>query len=384
MALIAPLLCLTIAAFVLPIGSVLFQAIDDREVGTIMPRTTTALAEWDGQILPPDAAFAAALADIGEAYRVRTVHRAAERLNHELPGSRSLLMRTARAAARLDPHQARTALTGLDPRWGELDTWRTIKSSAGPFTARYLLAALDLDQEWDGSIARTSKDRRIYLAFLERTVTIAFSVTMICALLGFPLAHVLAHARAGLQRLLFYLVLLPFWTSLLVRTAAWVVLLQREGVVNGALLATGLVQEPVPLIYNRFGVLVAMTHILLPFMVLPLYSVMRAIPREQMRAAGSLGASPFAAFLTVYLPQALPGLGAGCLLVMVLAAGFYITPVLVGGAGDQLLSTMIAQFALGSANWSMAAALAIVLVACVLLVLPLYARVVGLDRVRVA
>jgi putative spermidine/putrescine transport system permease protein len=249
---------------------------------------------------------------------------------------------------------------------------------------RYLLAALDLDLAWDGTITRAPEDRRIYLAFLERTLTIASSVTVICAILGFPLAYVLAHARGGVERLLFYLVLLPLWTSLLVRTAAWVVLLQREGVVNGALLAIGLVREPVPLIYNRFGVLVAMTHILLPFMVLPLYSVMRSIPRDQMRAAGSLGAAPAAAFVTVYLPQALPGLGAGCLLVLVLAAGFYITPVLVGGASDQMLSTMIAQFALGTANWSMAAALAVVLVACVFLVLPLYARVVRLERLRVA
>ena len=157
------------------------------------------------------------------------------------------------------------------------------------------------------------------------------------------------------------LVLLPFWTSLLVRTGAWVVLLQREGPVNGLLQALGLTDEPLQLVYNRFGVYVAMTHILLPFMVLPLYSVMRGIPPEYMRAAASLGARPLRAFLRVYLPQTVPGIGAGCLLVFILAIGYYITPALVGGANDQMVSYFVAFFTNQTVNWGMAAALGAVL-----------------------
>ena len=159
------------------------------------------------------------------------------------------------------------------------------------------------------------------------------------------------------------LVLLPFWTSLLVRTCAWIVLLQSKGVVNDSLLWLGIIDEPLPLIYNRFGVCVAMTHILLPFMILPLYSVMKAISPAYMRAAASLGAPPLTAFLRVYLPQTLPGIGAGCLLVFILALGYYITPALVGGAADQMISYFIALYTTETVNWGMASALGAMLLA---------------------
>ena len=176
--------------------------------------------------------------------------------------------------------------------------------------------------------------------------------------------------------------LLPFWTSLLVRTGAWVVLLQREGVVNDVLIALGLISEPLQLVYNRFGVYVAMTHILLPFMVLPLYSVMRGIPPQYMRAAASLGARPLRAFLRVYLPQTVPGIGAGCLLVFILAIGYYITPALIGGINDQMVSYFVAFFTNQTVNWGMASALGTVLLIVTLLLFALYARLVGIDRLR--
>ena len=178
------------------------------------------------------------------------------------------------------------------------------------------------------------------------------------------------------------LVLLPFWTSLLVRTAAWVVLLQREGPINGVLQALRITEQPLQLIYNRFGLYVAMTHVLLPFMILPLYSVMRAIPPQLMRAAASLGARPVRAFAQVYLPQTAPGIGAGCLLVFILAIGYYITPALVGGTDDQMISYFIAFFTNQTMNWGMAAALGAVLLAATLILFALYARLVGLDRLR--
>ena len=207
-------------------------------------------------------------------------------------------------------------------------------------------------------------------------------VTALCLLLGYPLAYKLASLPVRISNVLLILVLLPFWTSLLVRTGAWVVLLQREGVINDLLIALGLVGQPLQLVYNRFGVYVAMTHILLPFMVLPLYSVMRGIPPQYMRAAASLGAGPVRAFLRVYLPQTVPGIGAGCLLVFILAIGYYITPALVGGANDQLVSYFVAFFTNQTINWGMASALGAVLLIVTLMLFALYARLVGIDRLK--
>jgi putative spermidine/putrescine transport system permease protein len=177
------------------------------------------------------------------------------------------------------------------------------------------------------------------------------------------------------------LVLLPFWTSLLVRTTAWVVLLQNKGIVNDSLIALGILQEPTQLIYNRIGVYVAMTHVLLPFMILPLYSVMRGISPSFVRAARSLGAPPTTAFLRVYLPQCLPGIGAGCLLVFVLALGYYITPALVGGAGDQMIAYFIAFYTTATINWGLASALGVVLLVATLMLCATYNKLVGFDRV---
>ena len=157
------------------------------------------------------------------------------------------------------------------------------------------------------------------------------------------------------------------------RTAAWIVLLQKEGILNTVLLSLGIIAEPLELIFNRLGVYIAMVYVLLPFMVLPLYSVIRSIKPDQLHAAESLGASPVSAFLSVYLPQTTSGVAAGCLLVFIQAAGFYVTPALVGGRKDQMISMVIANYALDLANWNMAAALSVVLLGCVALLYPLFA-----------
>ena len=178
------------------------------------------------------------------------------------------------------------------------------------------------------------------------------------------------------------LVLLPFWTSLLVRTTAWIVLLQNEGIVNEALLYLRIIDHPVRLIYDRFGVYVAMTHVLLPFMVLPLYGVMQAIQPAYMRAALSLGAPPSVAFARVYLPLTLPGVGAGCLLVFILALGYYITPALVGRRrrpDDQLLHRLLHT---DTVNWGMASALGAVLLVSTLVLYGVYQRLVGAEGMR--
>jgi putative spermidine/putrescine transport system permease protein len=215
-----------------------------------------------------------------------------------------------------------------------------------------------------------------------RTFWMSFVVTVVCLALGFPIAYLLANLPVRISNLLMILVLLPFWTSLLVRTAAWVVVLQREGPVNELLQWIGLIDEPLQLVFNRTGVYIAMSHILLPFMILPLYSVMKSIPPVYVRAAASLGANPVVAFLRVYLPQTVPGIGAGCLLVFILAMGYYITPALVGGPKDQMASYFIAFFTNNTINWGMASALGAVLLTATLLLYAVYSRLLGMDKVR--
>ncbi len=169
-------------------------------------------------------------------------------------------------------------------------------------------------------------------------------------------------------------VLLPLWTSLLVRTAAWFILLQEQGLINDLLRWLHIIDAPLPLIFNRTGVIIAMTHVLLPFMVLPIYSVLITIPKNLMPAAASLGAPPLRAFLRVLLPLSLRGVASGSLLVFISAIGYYITPALIGGPGDQMISSIIAFYATGSANWGMAGALGVVLLVATLLLYSVYAR----------
>jgi putative spermidine/putrescine transport system permease protein len=207
-------------------------------------------------------------------------------------------------------------------------------------------------------------------------------VTLACLLLGYPVALFIARQPPQRAALFLFLVLLPFWTSLLVRTVAWVVLLQREGILNNLLLSLGVVHEPLRMIFNRFAVYVAMVHVLLPFMVLPLFAVMKGISPTYERAAASLGASPFTTFRRVFLPQTLPGIGAGCLMVFIQALGYYITPALVGGADDQMISYFIAFYASRTVNWGMAAALSIMLLAATVALYAVYNRMIGLEKLR--
>ena len=307
---------------------------------------------------------------------------AAKRLAYDLPGFRSLLLAAGRNLPDAPEGSWRETLIGLDPRWGETATWAAIQRAAAPWTPLYLLAALDRQQDAAGQIVRAPPEQAIYVDILLRTFWIGFVVMTFCLVLGYPLAYKLASLPPRISNLLLILVLLPFWTSLLVRTAAWVVLLQREGPVNGLLQALRIADQPLQLVYNRFGLYVAMTHILLPFMVLPLYSVMRGIPPQYMRAAASLGARPLRAFLRIYLPQTVPGIGAGCLLVFILAIGYYITPALVGGANDQMISYFVAFFTNQTVNWGMASALGAVLLIATLVLFVVYARLVGIDRLK--
>ena len=379
--LIAPLLLFLVAFFVVPIGSVLYFSISNPEVATMLPRVTAALQDWDGQELPGEAAFAALAEDLRVGFADRTLFKVALRLNYEVSGFNSLMKRTGRRAKRFEP-PFKEAMIARDERWTDLLYWRTIKGNDSRFTLHYLLQAVDLDLQWDGSIQRAPPNQQIYIENLLRTLWIALVVTIVCILLGYPVAFLIATSPPQLSKILVLLVLLPFWTSLLVRTAAWVIVLQKAGIVNDSLIALGIIEEPLALIFNRTGVYISMVHILLPFMILPLYSVMKGIPPDHVRAAASLGAKPWAAFVSIYFPQTLPGLAAGCLLVYVIALGFYITPALIGGGSDQMLAYLIAEFATNTANWGLAGALAMVLLLCIALLYPIYQRFAGAGGMR--
>ncbi|MDR3435539.1 ABC transporter permease [Telmatospirillum sp.] len=380
--LVAPLLLFVIVSFALPIAGMLWRSVEDTELPTAMPRTLSALADWDGRDLPSDAVYRAAAADLAEAKINGTASAAARRLNYDVNGFRTLIMGAARKAPAADTADMREAFLSLDPRWGERQTWAAIKRARGPLTDFYLLAAVDLQHDATGTIVRSPEERAIYLDVLGRTFRISLTVTLLCLLMAFPVAYLMATRPAKTANLVMILVLLPFWTSLLVRTAAWVVVLQNEGLVNHLLIWLGIIDAPIRLIYNSIGVHVAMTHVLLPFMILPLYSTMKAIKPHYMRAAVSLGAPPPVAFLRVYLPQCLPGIAAGCLLVFILAIGYYITPALVGGAGDQMLSYFIAFYTTDSVNWGMASALGAVLLATTFVLYGVYSRLVGGGAIK--
>src|SRR6266704_1363489 len=365
LALVLPLLLFLLFTFLGPLAGMLWRSVDDWEVRQVLPHTVAALADWYGKDVPDEKAYAALAGDILAARASGTVAIASKRLNYALNGFRTILASTARnLKAAPEPGMARQTLGRINPAWGERATWAAIKNSGGPTTSFYLLAALDLTRNVDGAIVAAPPDQAIYRDVLARTFTISFGVTALCLILGFPVAYLLATLPAGRSNLLMIFVLLPFWTSLLVRTCAWIVLLQREG-----------------LIYNRFGVYVAMTHVLLPFMILPLYSSMKAISPAYMRAAASLGASPVTAFRRVYLPQTLPGIGAGCLLVFILALGYYITPALVGGAADQMISYFIALYTTETVNWGLASALGAVLLLATLLLAAVYGKLVHGQQV---
>jgi putative spermidine/putrescine transport system permease protein len=384
-ALIAPLFVFLLLVFVVPITLLLTRAVDNREVAAVLPKTAVAMKTWQGEGAPSPALADALVADLRTSPR-EAVAEVAKRLNYYQSGLRSMVLKTAREVNRdsVAPGAGVERLKEIDERWGEPVTWNVIQRALPARTDFYLLASVDLRRNAQGSIVAASDDNAIYRDVIARTFAISASVTLICLLLGYPLAYWIATAPPRTARLLLLMVLLPFWTSLLVRTTAWVVVLQSGGVVNSLLGWLGLVdpQHPLELIHNRVGVLIAMTHILLPFMVLPIYSVMKSIPPNYMRAAASLGAPPASAFLRVYLPLSLPGVSAGCLLVFILALGYYITPALVGGPQDQMLSYFIAYFASQVTNWGMAAALSATLLVLVLLLYALYHRLVGIDKLR--
>lgn len=212
-------------------------------------------------------------------------------------------------------------------------------------------------------------DNKAYLAIFLTTFEISAVITLICVLLGYPLAYFITLLPPRAVGFAMLAIILPFWTSLLVRTYAWMVLLQKQGLVNSALLKLGMIDEPIALLHNYAGTVIGMSHIMLPFLVLPLYGAMKAIDRDLIRAAANLGAGPIVRFWTVSFPLSLPGLGAGALIVFVLSLGFYVTPALLGGGKVTMVAMRIQKSVALYPNWGAASALAVVLLVVTALVL---------------
>lgn len=381
--LVSPLLAFLIIAFAMPIFDMLWRSVDNPEVSTHLSRTVDALEGWDGESLPEEPVFAALVEDLREGQEARNLGLLSSRLNYEKSGMRSTISRTARRLRNIEPPY-REALIEINDTWGEVSTWKLIDREASPYTLSYYLAAVDRQLSPEGEIVKVPDYLEIHVALFWRTFWMSAVITGLTLLLGYPIAYLLATLPLRQSNLLMILVLLPFWTSLLVRTTTWIAILQSQGVLNDMMVAIGVIADEArwQMIHNKVGTIVAMTHILLPFMILPLYSVMKTIPPSYMRAARSLGGKPFLSFRRVYFPLTIPGIAAGGILVFILAIGYYITPALVGGQSGRFITNYIAYHMQTSLNWGLAAAIASILLFVVIVFYLVFNRLIGVDKVK--
>lgn len=380
--LVLPLFLFILLVFVVPIIILMTRAVENPEIAESMPKTVAALAEWDGVDLPGEPVFQAFAEDLREAQKNKATGLVGKRLNYEIPATRSKVLQAGRAAEKMESGPYKEAFIELDALWGKTETWKVFQRAGNSMTSFYLLKAVDLQWSPQDEIVQVPADQRLFVDVFIRTLGISSLVTIATLLLGFPLAYLLATLPTRYSNMLLILVLLPFWTSLLVRTTAWVVVLQTEGPINDLLLWFGVTNEPLQLIFSRFGTVVAMTHIQLPFTLLPIYSVMKTISPNYVRAARSLGSGPFHAFWRIYFPQTIPGIAAGCLLTFILCLGYYITPALVGGPTDQMISYFVALYTNRELNWGQASALGAVLLFATLILYAVYNRLVGIDKMK--
>ena len=342
-----------------------------------------ALEKWDGESAPGEPLFAAIYKDLNSAQKIMT-GKSSTRMNYEKPGWKGLIRKSVRVFKKIDGPPYQEAFIKADGRWSEVGFWQSLVLMKDPRTMGYYLNAFDRRFDVDKNIVLQSEERRVYVMLWWRTLLISLIVTVGCLVLSYPVAHLLATLPLRYSNLLMICVLMPFWTSLLVRIVAWMVMLQQQGVINDTLVWTHLLSDEnrLPMMYNFTGTVIVMIQILLPFMILPIYSVMKTIPPSYMRAAQNLGASPSLAFLRVYMPQTLPGIGAGVILVFIVAIGYYITPDLVGGKDGKMIGNMIAYHMQKSLNWGLGAAMGTVLLGAILVLYWIYDKLVGIDNLK--
>ncbi len=386
--LIAPLLIFVLVSFIIPIVSMLMRSVENDIVVETLPLTVAELRNWDADSgeLPDEPVYAAFVGDMVLAIDAKKHTRLGTRLNYEQTGMSSLFRKSGRKIRRMDPATDapfKEKLIDVDKKWGDVETWRVIKTHSPKITNGYFLNAVDMRRTPEGAQAQP-EDKQILVKLFGRTLIMSLIITGSCILLGYPVAWILANLPMRTANVLMILVLLPFWTSLLVRTSAWKVMLQQQGVINEVLVWLGMVADDARLVMinNQTGTIIAMTHILLPFMILPMYSVMQTIQPTYLRAAKSMGATNWTAFWRVYFPLSIPGIGAGSILVFILAIGYYITPEIVGGTKGVFISNRIAYHISSSLNWGLAAALGTILLVVVLVLYWAYDKIVGIDNVK--
>ena len=343
------------------------------------------LKGWDEKGTPDEKFYKALYKDLTSAHKFMT-GKSSTRMNYEKPGWKSLVKKSRRGFNKIKDSPNKDAMIKIEKRWGDVTVWQSLYTMKDPFTMGYYLNAFDRKYDVNENIIMQPEERQVYVMLWWRTFFLSLIVTIGCLVLAYPTAHLLATLPLKYSNLLMICVLMPFWTSLLVRIVAWMVMLQQEGVINDALVISGILSDEnrLPMMYNFTGTVIVMIQILLPFMILPIYSVMKGIPPSYMKAAQNLGAKPSLAFLKVYMPQTLPGVGAGVILVFIVAIGYYITPELVGGKDGKLIGNMVAYHMQKSLNWGLAAAMGAVLLGAILILYWVYDRIVGIDNMKLA
>ena len=381
--LVLPLALFITVTFVIPIVSMLMRSVDDKQINTVIPKTFELYKQWDQKELPSEEMYATIFNEIMTAEKWQ-IGKASTRMNYSKSGWKSLIKKSKRKFKKIEEGPYKEQMIAIDKKWADMEYWKALGQMVDPITFGYYLNAVDLKYDSNKKIVRQPEKRRIYNYTWYKTIKISVLVTLFCLILGYPIAHLLATLPLKLSNLLMIFVLLPFWTSLLVRTVSWIVILMQNGIFNNILVWAGIVSDDnrIQLIYNETGTLIAMTQILLPFMVLPLYSVMKTIPPSYMRAALNLGAQPMHAFYRIYMPQTVPGISAGGLLVFVLAIGYFITPELVGGSDGQLIGHWIAYHLKSSLNWGLCSALGTILLVAMLVLYWVYNKIVGIENIK--
>ena len=418
---LAPLLFISIL-FVNPIVQLLSRSIDDTLINQVFPETFAQYEVWeDKSLLPSEEMFAAVIIDIRNTHKLpdgkgkQLLGKSGTRMNYEYSGWRSLLKKTVKEAIKVDKKSKeevkpftweapfKDKMVKKDKRWGKVETWQSLGAMKDPYTMGYYLNAVDLRYDANKNIIEKKEYLQIYKTIWMRTLKVSLMVTIFCLILAYPVSYLLATLPMRTSNLLMICVLMPFWTSLLVRIVAWMIMLQQHGVVNDTLLTIlpcfeGMVNLPffgetnidlcfgeedrLPMMYNFTGTIIVMTQILLPFMILPIYSVMKGIPPSYMKAAQNLGATPIMAFIRVYMPQSVPGIGAGCILVFIVAIGYYITPELVGGKDGLMIGNFVAREMQRTLNWGLGAAIGSILLVAVLMLYWVYDRLIGIDNLK--
>ena len=353
--LVAPLLIFIFFTFVVPIGSMLTRSTDDSYINKIFPKTFKVYQKWDRQGLPPEEVYAAMFLEVKNASGFE-IGKASTRMNYAKSGWKSMIKKSKRKFKKIgeDEGPFKEKMIKVDKKWGNPEYWLALGVMVDPTTYEYYLNSFDKKYDSEKNIIDQPEERRIYVKTWIKTFKVSILVTLFCLILGYPISYLLATLPLKYSNLLMICVLLPFWTSLLVRIVVWMVILQQKGVFNNLMVISGLIADENrwQLMYNQTGTIIVMTQILLPFMVLPLYSVMKTISPNYMRAALNLGASPLHAFWKIYMPNSVPGISAGGMLVFVIAIGYFITPELVGGKDGQMIGNWIGYHLKTTLNWA--------------------------------